>query len=114
VGEGGVPAEASWRGLSGSAAVGHDGDRAHTKQGAAMSLLNSAKNFALKNKDKVAAGVDKATTVIDKKTGGKHTDKLRKLDEAAAKFAGKPVQKTTVEDAPATPVIDEPPMPKPG
>jgi hypothetical protein len=73
VGEGGVPAEASWRGLSGSAAVGHDGDRAHTKQGAAMSLLNSAKNFALKNKDKVAAGVVKATTVIYKKTGGKHT-----------------------------------------
>jgi len=87
-----------------------------------MSLFNQAKNFALKNKDKVAAGVDKATTVIDKKTGGKHTDKLRKLDEAAAKFAGKPLPTTTVTDtaadtvadAPAAPASDEPPMPQPG
>jgi hypothetical protein len=71
-----------------------------------MSLLNSAKNFALKNKDKVAAGVDKATDVIDKKTGGKHTDKLRKLDDAAQKFAGKtpapkPDAAVTPDPAPA-------------
>ena len=87
-----------------------------------MSLFNQAKNFALKNKDKVAAGVDKATTAIDKKTGGKHTDKLRKLDEAAAKFAGKPVPKTgaadtaadTAADAPVTSRSDDPPMPQPG
>ena len=60
-----------------------------------MGLLNKknltkAKDLALKNKDKVAAGVNKATEAIDKKTGGKHTDKLKKLDDAAAKFAGKP------------------------
>jgi hypothetical protein len=60
-----------------------------------MGLLNKknltkAKDLALKNKDKVAAGVTKATEAIDKKTGGKHTDKLKKLDDAAAKFAGKP------------------------
>ena len=87
-----------------------------------MSLFNQAKNFALKNKDKVAAGVDKATSVIDKKTGGKHTDKLRKLDDAAAKFAGKPVATTSpadgvaggVAEAPVTSTSDEPPMPQPG
>ena len=56
-----------------------------------MNMLNSAKKFAMKNKEKIAAGVDKATDVIDKKTGGKHTDKLKKVDEAAAKFSGKPV-----------------------
>jgi hypothetical protein len=71
-----------------------------------MSLINSAKKFALKNKDKVAAGVDKATDVIDKKTGGKHTDKLRKLDDAAQKFAGKtpapkPDAAVTPDPAPA-------------
>ncbi len=87
-----------------------------------MSLLNSAKNFALKNKDKVAAGVEKATDVIDKKTGGKHTDKLRKLDEAAAMFAGKPAPTaTTPEPTPSeptpsapTPAAAEPPTPEPG
>jgi hypothetical protein len=77
-----------------------------------MSLLNSAKNFALKNKDKVAAGVEKATDVIDKKTGGKHTDKLRKLDEAAAKFAGKPAPAPTTPEP--NPTASEPPTPEAG
>ncbi len=58
-----------------------------------MGLLNKrtltkAKALAEKNKDKIADGVHKATEAIDKKTGGKHTDKLKKLDDAAAKFAG--------------------------
>ena len=73
-----------------------------------MSLLNSAKKFALKNKDKVAAGVDKATDVIDKKTGGKHTDKLRKLDDAANKFAGKPTSKDVPAEPGATAATPEP------
>jgi hypothetical protein len=56
-----------------------------------MGLMDSAKKLA-KNKDqvaKIAKGVDKATDVIDKKTGGKHTDKLQKIDDAVAKAAGK-------------------------
>jgi hypothetical protein len=58
-----------------------------------MGLLNKkniakAKALAEKNKDKIAAGVNKATTTIDKKTGGKHADKLKKIDDAAQKFAG--------------------------
>jgi hypothetical protein len=68
-------------------------------------MLDSAKKFAMKNKDKIAAGVDKATDVIDKKTKGKHHDKLEKADAAAAKFAGKPKQPAatdTVAPAPAT------------
>lgn len=55
-----------------------------------MGLMDSAKKLA-KNKDqmaKIAKGVDKATDVIDKKTGGKHKDKLQKVDEAVAKAAG--------------------------
>ena len=58
-------------------------------------MLNSAKKFAMKNKEKIAAGVDKATDVIDKKTKGKHHDKLVKVDAAAAKFGGKPKDATT-------------------
>lgn len=73
-----------------------------------MGLLNKkniakAKALAEKNKDKIAAGVNKATGTIDKKTGGKHTDKLKKLDDAAKKFAGAeqaaPVDATDATDA---------------
>ena len=56
-----------------------------------MGLMDSAKKL-VKNKDqmaKIAEGVDKATDMIDKKTGGKHKDKLQKVDEAVAKAAGK-------------------------
>jgi MT0933-like antitoxin protein len=74
-------------------------------------MLNSAKKFAMKNKEKIAAGVDKATDVIDKKTKGKHHDKLEKADAAAAKFAGKPKQPAVADTEtpapqPATPVDD--------
>lgn len=35
--------------------------------------------------DKVAEAVDKATDVVDDKTGGKFTDQLDKVDDAVAK-----------------------------
>ena len=54
-----------------------------------MGILDKVKNMANKNKDKIADGVDKATDVIDDKTGGKLTDHLDKVDDAAEKFAGK-------------------------
>ena len=67
-------------------------------------MLNSAKKFAMKNKEKIAAGVDKATDAIDKKTHGKHHDKLVKVDNAAAKFGGKPKQPAAADaEAPAPP-----------
>ncbi|MFK7918609.1 MAG: antitoxin [Ilumatobacter sp.] len=53
-----------------------------------MGLFDKAKDLAKKNKDKVADGVDKATDVIDEKTGGKHSEHLDKVDDAAEKFAG--------------------------
>jgi len=74
-----------------------------------MNMLNSAKKFAMKNKEKIAAGVDKATDAIDKKTGGKYHDKLEKVDDASAKFAGKPKEAgaaPSTADA-ATPTTDE-------
>ena len=50
--------------------------------------IDKAKHLFEKNKDKIADGVSKATDTIDKKTGGKHTDKLRKVDDAAKKVTG--------------------------
>jgi hypothetical protein len=74
-----------------------------------MNMLNSAKKFAMKNKEKIAAGVDKATDVIDKKTGGKHADKLKKVDDAAAKFSGKPAADEPPSAPPSPDDRDEPP-----
>ena len=50
--------------------------------------IDKAKSLAEKNKNKIASSVHKATDAIDKKTGGKHADKLKKVDDAAQKFAG--------------------------
>ena len=67
-------------------------------------MLNSAKKFAMKNKEKIAAGVDKASDMVDKKTHGKYHDKLEKVDSAAAKFGGKPKQPAAADpDVPAPP-----------
>jgi hypothetical protein len=64
--------------------------------------IDKAKSLAKKNADKIAGGVDKATDAIDKKTGGKHHDKLKKVDDAAAKFAGKEPGDRAATDAAAT------------
>jgi hypothetical protein len=52
--------------------------------------IAKAKGLFDKNKDKIAPAVTKATSAIDKKTGGKHTDKLKKVEDAAAKLAKQP------------------------
>jgi len=73
-------------------------------------MLNSAKKFAMKNKEKIATGVDKATDAIDKKTHGKYHDKLEKVDGATAKFAGKPkdaAAAATATDEDASPADDD-------
>ena len=72
-----------------------------------MGLLNKrniakAKALAEKNKDKIASSVNKATDAIDKKTGGKHTDKLQKIDDAAKKFAGADADETSSDTADET------------
>lgn len=83
-----------------------------------MGLLNKrniamAKKFADKNKDKIASGVKKATHTIDEKTGGKHADKLKKLDDAAQKFAGADESSATPPAHP-TPGPLAPDVPGPG
>ena len=55
-----------------------------------MDKLNEAKDKAMDvaegQGDKIADGVDKATDIIDDKTGGKFTDKLDKVDDLADKL----------------------------
>lgn len=46
-------------------------------------LTRMAKDLVDKNGDKIAAGVTKATDLVDKKTKGKHHAKLRKIDDLA-------------------------------
>ena len=48
--------------------------------------LNRIRGVAARQGDKIAAGVDKATNVIDNKTGGKLTGKLEKVDNLADKL----------------------------
>jgi len=73
-----------------------------------MNMMNSAKKFALKNKERIADGVGKATDMVDKKTHGKYHDKLEKADEAAAKFAGKPKDAAVPETADAAVATEQP------
>ncbi|MEO5838181.1 MAG: antitoxin [Acidimicrobiales bacterium] len=47
-----------------------------------MSILDKAKGLIGKNRDKAKGGVDKGADVVDKKTGGAHSDKI---DTAADK-----------------------------
>mgnify|MGYP006346319685 FL=1 len=84
-----------------------------------MGLLNAkniakAKDLALKNKDKLAPAVTKATSAIDKKTGGKHADKLKKLDAAAAKISGSAAKPDAAPDAApsAPPTTFDAPLPE--
>jgi hypothetical protein len=60
--------------------------------------IAKAKDLFDKNKDKIAPTVTKATAAIDKKTGGKYADKLKKVDDAAAKLAGEPGELTEEPD----------------
>ena len=47
---------------------------------------DKAKDLVESQGDKIADGVDKATDLVDDKTGGKYTDKLEKVDDMADKL----------------------------
>ena len=69
-------------------------------------LAKTVKKVVDSKGDKIAAGVDKATDFVDKKTKGKFHDKLEKVDAAAEKL-----DKTTARAAADT--GDEAPPPPP-
>jgi len=53
-----------------------------------MGLFSKAKKAAEDHGDKIADGVDKATDMVDDKTGGKFTEHLDKVDDLADKHLG--------------------------
>jgi hypothetical protein len=73
-----------------------------------------AKDLAAKNSDKITGAVDKATDFVDKKTKGKYSEKLQKVDDAAHRAVDKldgAEDDAAASDAPeaaAQPVEDEP------
>ena len=52
---------------------------------AVSGLTDKAKDLAAEHGDQVTEGVDKATDVVDEKTGGKGTDALQKVDDMTEK-----------------------------
>ena len=53
-----------------------------------MGIFDKVKDMANKNKGKIADGVDKATDVVDDKTGGTFSDQLQKVDDVVDKATG--------------------------
>jgi hypothetical protein len=47
--------------------------------------IAKAKGAAAKNADKITGTVEKATSTIDQKTGGKYRDKLDKVEDTVAR-----------------------------
>lgn len=47
---------------------------------------NKGQDLLEQHGDKVVQGVDKATDMVDDKTGGKYTEHLEKADETVEKF----------------------------
>jgi hypothetical protein len=54
-----------------------------------MAFLDKVKNLLAKNADKVDTAIDKAGDVVDKKTQGKYTSTVDKLQDAAKKAVDK-------------------------
>jgi hypothetical protein len=48
-----------------------------------MGFMDKVKEMFGGNADEVAEGADKATDMVDDKTGGEHTDKLDNADDPA-------------------------------
>jgi hypothetical protein len=46
-------------------------------------VKETAQDMADQHGDKIVSGVDKATDVVDDKTGGKYSDKLQQADDKA-------------------------------
>ena len=68
-------------------------------------LAKTVKKVVDTKGDKIAAGVDKATDLVDKKTRGKHRDKLQKVDGLAEKLDKRPRRASGQPD-------DRPPAPE--
>lgn len=70
---------------------------------AAKGAVNAAKRYARKNPDKTTGYIDKASTFVDKQTGGKYSDKVsnysRKAKEATTGQSGPELDQQPPNDA---------------
>ncbi len=73
-------------------------------------LAKTVQTVVEKQGPKIATGVDKATDFVDKKTGGKHHDKLEKLSGMAQKLDKSGDRTGGVADS-ASPVTGDPTIP---
>jgi antitoxin protein of toxin-antitoxin system len=55
-----------------------------------MGFLDKAKDLLSENADKVETAIDKAGEIIDRKTQGKYSDTIDKVQDAAKKAVNKP------------------------
>jgi hypothetical protein len=92
------------------------GDRKDERMSLADSLkglVDKGKEAAAKNAGKINEAVDKAGDFVDQKTGGKYSDKIDKVQEAAKKAV--PTDKPAPGEPPAPPAspAEEPGQPQP-
>jgi MT0933-like antitoxin protein len=59
-----------------------------------MAFLDKARNLLARNADKVDTAIDKAGDMVDKKTQGKYTQHVGKVQDAAKKAVDKGNPKT--------------------
>ncbi len=78
----------------------------NVKKLASKENIAKAKGVAAKNADKITGTVEKATSTIDQKTGGKYRDKLDKVENTVARNLEKAKDEG---DDPGTGTVDGPP-----
>ena len=69
-----------------------------------MGFIDKAKAMISKDPKKIVDGIDKATDMIDDKTGGKYSDQLQKVDDTVADKLGGDMD---IADAPADEAADD-------
>lgn len=74
-----------------------------------MGFLDKAKDLLSKNADKVDTVIDKAGDLVDKKTQGKYTSTVDKVQDAAKKALNEQTGQTGQPGTPAQP--QKPPVP---
>lgn len=79
-------------------------------------MRDKAKGLVTQNRDKIETGLEKAGDMVDKKTGGKHSDKIDKgmdkVQEGLDKVAGTPDAANETPPPPPGPLYDAPETPQ--
>jgi hypothetical protein len=59
------------------------------RSGEEMSIVDKVKRLIAKHPDQVKRGLDKAGDMVDKKTGGKYSDKIDTAQQKASEYTDK-------------------------